>query len=78
MWERHRKDCPRIPRLGRKSIFYDSGGVRGAETWVESTENRQTRVRIGIPRFRGYQAGGGVGRPGRILIFAGPGGVEVG
>ena len=47
------------------------GGVRGAETWVGSAENRQTRERIGIRRFRGYQCGKDMGRTGRESLRPG-------
>ena len=56
-WDRHGLDRSRIGRPGRESVFSDSGGVRGAETWVESAENRQTGEKIDILRFKGCQYG---------------------
>ena len=62
VWERHRSTHLRIARSGRESIFCGSGGVRSGKTWVGSPENRQTRVRIGIRRFRGCLGGGDLGQ----------------
>ena len=65
VWDRHGSDWSRIARPGQESIFRDSGGVGDGETQVELIENRQTRTRIGILRFRGCQHGIDMGRTGR-------------
>ena len=62
---RHRSDLQRIVRPGQESIFSDTGCVRAEETQVRLSENRQTRARIGISRFRGCQGSGDMAQTGR-------------